>query len=123
MEGDPVSKNISCPYFLYEKDRTIVCEAGSIRPMLRDNYICDYCASMNYKNCTMARILTLCYEQPQQNKPKDSQPIDWVELRSEYINSDISLRRLAARRNISFFTLKTRCRTEGWVNEKIARTM
>jgi hypothetical protein len=59
--GDPVSRTYYCPYFHYEKEG-IICEAGKVGPELRDSYISDYCASMNYRHCTLARALELQYE-------------------------------------------------------------
>lgn len=40
--------------------------------------------------------------------------INWVPIRTEYINSNISYRDLAQKHKISFSTLEKRARKEGW---------
>jgi hypothetical protein len=56
-------KTYACPYFWYEREGNIVCEAGGVKPDLRNDYINTYCASLtNYTHCTLARTLTLQYE-------------------------------------------------------------
>lgn len=40
--------------------------------------------------------------------------IDWIKLKNEYINTDISYRELAKKYNTSFSTLEKTARKEGW---------
>lgn len=44
---------------------------------------------------------------------------NWIKIKNEYINTDISQRKLAAKHNISFSTLKQRANKEKWNAEKI----
>jgi hypothetical protein len=65
---------IVCPYYKFDKDGQLVCEAGKLE-MLRDkklqaDYINGYCASMNFSHCTMARALTRHYESASKNLDK-----------------------------------------------------
>lgn len=44
--------------------------------------------------------------------------IDWIKIKNEYINSNISQRKLAEKYKVSFNTLKDRANKECWSNEK-----
>ena len=44
--------------------------------------------------------------------------IDWIKIKSEYINGNISQRDLAKKYDISFNTLKTRASKENWADLK-----
>lgn len=56
---------------------------------------------------------------------------DWIKIRNDYINGNISYRKLAEKHNVSFSTLQTRAREEKWfekrkvqhdkINEKIVQ--
>lgn len=43
---------------------------------------------------------------------------DWLTIKSEYINTNISYRKLAEKYNVSFSTLQTRARKEQWKSER-----
>lgn len=43
---------------------------------------------------------------------------DWIKIKNEYINTNISQRKLAEKYNISFNTLKLRANKEGWADTK-----
>lgn len=40
--------------------------------------------------------------------------IDWIPIKNEYINTNISYRKLAEKHNISFSTLEKKARKDGW---------
>lgn len=44
--------------------------------------------------------------------------IDWVSIRAEYETSNISQRKLAEKRNVSYPTLRDRAKREGWIRSK-----
>lgn len=54
-----------CPFFLYEKGRTIACE---LKPKhfreraLKKNWLTDYCCSFDYQYCAHAQKLFLKYD-------------------------------------------------------------
>ena len=43
---------------------------------------------------------------------------DWIKIRNEYINGNISYRKLAEKHNVSFSTLQTRAREEKWFDKR-----
>lgn len=45
--------------------------------------------------------------------------IDWIKIRNDYINGNISYRKLAEKYGISFNTLKDRAVKENWYKEKL----
>lgn len=44
--------------------------------------------------------------------------VDWVSIRTEYETTNISQRKLADKRNVSYPTLRDRAKREGWVKSK-----
>lgn len=44
--------------------------------------------------------------------------IDWLAIRNEYINTNISYRKLAEKHKISFSTLEKKARVENWKDER-----
>ena len=44
--------------------------------------------------------------------------IDWLTIKSEYINSRISTRELAKKHGVSYSTLSSRAASEGWAAER-----
>ncbi|MEE3334245.1 MAG: helix-turn-helix domain-containing protein [Ruminococcus sp.] len=44
--------------------------------------------------------------------------IDWLKLKNEYINGNISYRKLAEKYDVSFNTLKDRAKKEKWFDER-----
>ena len=44
--------------------------------------------------------------------------VDWVSIRTEYETSNISQRKLAEKRGVSYPTLRDRAKREGWVKSK-----
>lgn len=44
--------------------------------------------------------------------------IDWIKIRNDYINGNISYRDLAEKHNVSFSTLQERARREKWFEKK-----
>lgn len=44
--------------------------------------------------------------------------VDWIKVKNEYINSDISQRKLAEKYNISYNTLKDKAHREKWATAK-----
>lgn len=44
--------------------------------------------------------------------------IDWIKIRNEYINGNISYRKLAEKHNVSFDTLQIKARKEKWFDAK-----
>lgn len=47
-----------------------------------------------------------------------SKGIDWIKIRNDYINGDLSYRKLAEKHGVSFNTLKDRAVKENWYKEK-----
>jgi len=43
---------------------------------------------------------------------------DWLAIKNEYINTNISYRKLAEKHNVSFATLQLRAKKEQWKNER-----
>ena len=43
---------------------------------------------------------------------------DWIAIKNDYINTDISYRKLAGKYNVSFATLRERAKKENWVAQK-----
>lgn len=43
---------------------------------------------------------------------------DWIKIKNEYINTNISYRKLAEKYNVSFSTLQVRGKKERWKNER-----
>ena len=43
---------------------------------------------------------------------------DWIKIRNEYINGNISYRKLAEKHNISFSTLQGKAREDGWFEKR-----
>ena len=39
---------------------------------------------------------------------------DWIAIKNDYINTDISYRKLAGKYNVSFATLRARAKKEDW---------
>lgn len=54
-----------------------------------------------------------------QRTVRDTAKFNWIKIKNEYVNTDISQRKLAAKYNISFSTLKQRANKEKWNAEKI----
>lgn len=54
-----------CPYYRRDYKDRMSCEGGRVQmpsvPLTRE-YMAQYCASQNYRNCTLARVLTQYYE-------------------------------------------------------------
>lgn len=46
---------------------------------------------------------------------------DWLSIKNEYINGNISYRKLAEKHGISFFTLRDRARKEKWFEKRKAQ--
>lgn len=44
--------------------------------------------------------------------------VDWVRIKNEYINTDISYRKLAEKHGVSFRTLANKAKNENWVRLK-----
>ena len=44
--------------------------------------------------------------------------VDWIKIKNEYINTNISQRKLAEKYKVSFNTLKDRANKEGWADVK-----
>lgn len=44
--------------------------------------------------------------------------VDWLKLKNEYINGNISYRKLAEKHDVSFSSLKNRAVTEKWVEQR-----
>lgn len=44
--------------------------------------------------------------------------VDWLKIKTEYINGDISYRKLAEKHGVSFDTLQDRAKRENWALEK-----
>ena len=47
--------------------------------------------------------------------------VDWLKIKTEYINGDISYRKLAEKHGVSFDTLQDRAKRESWTTEKKER--
>lgn len=47
-----------------------------------------------------------------------NEKVDWIKIKNEYINSNVSYRNLAQKYNIPFQTLRDRALKEKWVNER-----
>lgn len=46
--------------------------------------------------------------------------VNWNKVKTEYITTDISQRKLADKHGIPYPTLRKRCRTEAWYEQKKA---
>ena len=44
--------------------------------------------------------------------------VDWLKIKTEYITTDVSLRRLAAKHNVGESTLFARASKEKWVEQR-----
>ncbi|MEG1564290.1 MAG: hypothetical protein RR365_11285 [Bacteroides sp.] len=59
-------KAIQCPYFKWEQNKKLHCEAGIINfedDITRETYTNEYCANVQgYDRCTLADFLTKKYE-------------------------------------------------------------
>ena len=51
----------------------------------------------------------------------NAKDVNWAEVKSEYLTTEISLERIADKYGISRSTIKRRSVREGWVEEKNAR--
>ena len=65
----PANRNLywSCPYFQWDGKTCVNCEGGRISipsEAIAVDYMYRYCASAKgWKNCTVAKALTKCYEE------------------------------------------------------------
>lgn len=52
------------------------------------------------------------------SREKETQMIDWIKIRNDYISTKVSLRALAEKYGVNFSSVQRRCTKEDWVSQR-----